>query len=74
MLLLDINVLIALCDADHVFREAAKRWFLGNAARGWATCPLTQNGLLRIMGQPGYPMGPGSPAARSTSNRGALLI
>ena len=26
------------------------------------TCPLTQNGFVRIYGHPGYPDGPGSPA------------
>jgi hypothetical protein len=61
--LLDINVLIALCDADHAFRPAAKAWFLQIAAGGWATCPLTENGVLRIMGQSSYPQSPGSPAA-----------
>ena len=63
MRLLDINVLIALCDADHPFRPAAKRWFLEHARAGWATSPLTENGLLRILGHPNYPRGPGSPAA-----------
>ena len=63
MRLLDINVLIALCDADHPFRPAAKAWFLRHAPEGWATCPVTENGVLRIMGQSGYPQGPGSPAA-----------
>lgn len=63
MNLLDVNMLIALCDADHVHRPAAKRWFRANAAAGWATCPLTENGLLRVMGHATYPRGPGSPDA-----------
>ncbi len=63
MFLLDVNLLIALCDADHVHRDPAKRWFRENAAAGWATCPLTENALLRIMGHPAYPGGPGSPWA-----------
>lgn len=52
--LLDINVLIALHDRDHVHHVRAASWFEANAARGWASCPLTQNGCLRIMSQPGY--------------------
>ena len=53
--LLDVNVLIALFDADHSLHEQALRWFRENAKSGWATCPLTQNGCIRIMSQPGYP-------------------
>ena len=52
--LLDINVLIALHDRDHVHHVRAATWFEANAAQGWASCPLTQNGCLRIMNQPGY--------------------
>jgi toxin-antitoxin system PIN domain toxin len=52
--LLDVNVLIALFDADHTLHESALRWFDANAREGWATCPLTQNGFLRVMAQPGY--------------------
>lgn len=53
--LLDINVLIALHDRDHVHHAVAAKWFSQHADKGWASCPLTQNGCLRIMSQPGYP-------------------
>ena len=52
--LLDINVLIALLDADHVFHQRAHTWWSTNAGRGWASCPLTENGVIRIMCNPGY--------------------
>lgn len=52
--LLDINVLIALHDREHVHHERAALWLEANIAHGWASCPLTQNGCLRIMSQPGY--------------------
>jgi toxin-antitoxin system PIN domain toxin len=52
--LLDINVLIALHDRDHIHHERAALWLENNIALGWASCPLTQNGVLRIMSQPGY--------------------
>ena len=52
--LLDVNMLIALHDAQHVHHAAANTWFRQNAAAGWASCPLTQNGCLRVMSQPGY--------------------
>tara|TARA_R110002050_G_scaffold270883_1_gene413959 strand:- start:196 stop:630 length:435 start_codon:yes stop_codon:yes gene_type:complete len=59
--LLDINVLIALVDSAHVHHDAAKRCFKSIRASGWATCPLTENGFLRIMGRPGADHGPDSP-------------
>lgn len=62
MHLLDVNLLIALCDADHVHHDRARKWFRTTGPGGWATCPLTENALLRIMGHPDYPGGPGSPA------------
>ena len=61
--LLDVNVLLALCDAGHVHHEAAHRWFAKNSSSGWATCPLTENAFIRIAGQPSYPNSPGSPHA-----------
>lgn len=30
-------------------------WFARHAREGWASCPLTQNGCLRIMSSPSYP-------------------
>ncbi len=53
--LLDVNVLIALLDPDHEFHDAAHDWFLLNRSSGWATCPLTENACLRILGKAGYP-------------------
>jgi uncharacterized protein len=52
--LLDINVLIALHDRDHIHHERAALWLEANITHGWASCPLTQNGVLRIMSQAGY--------------------
>ena len=52
--LLDVNVLIALMDAEHLHHEQARRWLRDNIRDGWATCPITQNGCLRIMAQPRY--------------------
>lgn len=53
--LLDVNVLIALLDADHSLHVRATRWFAGRARRGWASSPITQNGCARVMSHPGYP-------------------
>ena len=53
--LLDINVLIALLDPDHSLHQRTRDWFSRNAAAGWTSCPITQNGCVRIMAAPGYP-------------------
>jgi toxin-antitoxin system PIN domain toxin len=60
--LLDVNVIIALIDSDHVGHDAAHRWFETEGSAKWATCPLTENGVIRIVGHPKYPNAPGSPA------------
>ena len=53
--LLDVNVLIALFDPGHVHHEAAHDWFSDNAGSGWATCPLTQAGFIRVLSAVGSP-------------------
>lgn len=53
--LLDVNVLIALFDELHEYHEAAHQWFGRNRRLGWATCPLTENGFVRIVSNPTYP-------------------
>ncbi len=52
--LLDVNVLVALFDPDHIHHEAAHEWFPANRRYGWATCPLTENGLIRILSNSAY--------------------
>jgi hypothetical protein len=52
--LLDVNVLVALFDPDHVHHELAHDWFADNRAAGWATCPLTENGFVRVLANPAY--------------------
>ena len=52
--LLDINVFIALLDPDHTFHNRAHAWWAANQSEGWASCPITENGVVRIMSNPGY--------------------
>lgn len=59
--LLDINVLLALFDADHLDHAAARSWLEAQITHGWASCALTQNGFVRVISQPRYP-GPVPPA------------
>ena len=61
--LLDVNVLIALVDPAHVQHDQAHRWFGDIGHKAFATCPITENGLLRIVGHPRYPNSPGPPGA-----------
>jgi toxin-antitoxin system PIN domain toxin len=61
--LLDVNVLIALIDPAHVQHDVAHDWFERVGHADWASCPLTENGVLRIVGHPRYPNSPGIPAA-----------
>ena len=53
--LLDVNVLIALLDADHALHDPALEWFAANGKEGWASCPITQNGCIRVMSNRAYP-------------------
>lgn len=57
--LLDINVLLALSDPMHMYHESAHRWFAARGKASWATCPLTENGFVRIASHPNYPNRPG---------------
>lgn len=53
--LLDVNLLIALLDAAHIHHRRARTWFEANVQQGWASCPITENGCVRILSQPAYP-------------------
>lgn len=57
--LLDINLIIALMDPDHVFHQRAHDWW-GEQGKPWASCPLTENGFIRITASTAY--SPGHPA------------
>jgi len=61
--LLDVNVLIALVDPAHVQHDQIHDWFGRTGRKAFATCPITENGLLRIVGHPKYPNSPGPPSA-----------
>jgi uncharacterized protein len=61
--LLDVNVLIALVDSAHIQHDHTHAWFSRIGHKRFATCPLTENGLVRIVGHPKYPNSPGPPSA-----------
>lgn len=53
--LLAVNVLIALLDPDHDHHDSAQNWWKLNHTGGWASCPITENGFVRIMSNVLYP-------------------
>jgi toxin-antitoxin system PIN domain toxin len=53
--LLDVNTLVALFDPEHVHHRMAHDWFGAHRELGWASCPLTENGLVRVVSNPKYP-------------------
>jgi len=65
--LLDVNVLIALIDPAHLQHDQAHDWFARVGRRSFATCPITENGLMRIVGHPRYPNSPGPPSSVAQS-------
>ena len=66
--LLDANMLIALAWPDHEAHERVGRWFSKHSRAGWATCPITQSALARILSNPAF-----SPATLSVANALAVL-
>jgi len=61
MHLLDVSVLLARADSQHPSHGLAVVWMRDHSS-GWATCPITENGMLRILGHANYPGGgAGSP-------------
>ncbi|MBC8054950.1 MAG: PIN domain-containing protein [Rhizobiales bacterium] len=60
--LLDVNVLVALLDGGHLHHRPATAWLAAHQRAGWASCPLTQNGCIRVLSLTSYP-NPQPPAA-----------
>ena len=52
--LLDTNLLIALLWPTHDRHDLALKWFAHHRAKGWATCPFTQAGFVRIVSNPAF--------------------
>lgn len=65
--LLDVNVLIALIDPAQLQHDHVHQWFGRVGHKAFATCPITENGLLRIVGHPKYPNSPGPPSTVAAS-------
>jgi uncharacterized protein len=61
--LLDVNLLVALSWPAHEHHDAAQHWFQSHQSSGFATCPFTQAGLVRILSNPAAVSGAVSPMA-----------
>jgi hypothetical protein len=61
--LLDVNVLVALFFPNHVHHDLAHDWFAEHRTHGWATCPITENGFVRVACQQPGDDGPIRPQA-----------
>ena len=59
--LLDVNVLVAIADRDHVHHDPAHRWFQGIGESGWATSATTELGFIQVLSNPAYPGWPQTP-------------
>ena len=70
--LLDVNVLVALFDPNHINHESAHEWFGRHRKRGWATCPVTINGCVRVLSNPAYPSFEATPAEVITRLRALM--
>ena len=66
--LLDVNVLIALIDEKHDFHERAHVWWQARSGDGRASCPLTENGFVRIVSQLSQRLEPVVPRASWPNN------
>jgi uncharacterized protein len=49
------SVLFALLGVGHVLNRFAAQCLQTHGGAGWASCPITLNGCIRILSQPSYP-------------------
>lgn len=52
MALLDVNALVALAWDSHIHHARIREWFDVHAHDGWATCPMTESGFVRVSANP----------------------
>jgi uncharacterized protein len=50
--LLDVNALVALVWDSHIHHTRIREWFVDNSSYGWATCPVTESGFVRVSANP----------------------
>jgi toxin-antitoxin system PIN domain toxin len=50
--LLDVNALVALAWDSHVHHARVRTWFDLHGQNGWATCPVSESGFVRVSSNP----------------------
>jgi len=60
--LLDVNVMVALFDPAHAHHVSAHNWYTATGQASWSTCPVTENGFVRVVSNPAYPTVYATPA------------
>lgn len=70
MALLDVNALVALAWDSHIHHARIREWFTANATLGWATCPLTEAGFVRVSTNPKVLPSAIGTGPRGTTRRG----
>lgn len=46
--LADVNVLVSLAWPNHVHHSQSRAWFAEFGMSGWASCPITEAGFIRV--------------------------
>jgi len=69
--LLDVNALIALLSPRHIHHDRMHHWFAQHSVEGWATCPIVENGAIRVISQPSFAAGPYTPSEATEALRAA---
>ena len=49
--LLDVNVLVAVLVPEHQHHRSAIEWLITEGEQGWATCAVTELGVIRVCSQ-----------------------
>ncbi|HEV2102303.1 MAG TPA: TA system VapC family ribonuclease toxin [Candidatus Acidoferrum sp.] len=70
--LLDVNVLVALLWPAQESHAKVQSWFKRRSSEGWATCPLTQAGFVRIVSNPAFSPSAVSPGEAAEALRKSL--
>jgi toxin-antitoxin system PIN domain toxin len=65
-----VNVLLAIADTEHIFHRSIREWLNAHPGEEWATCPMTENGFVRVSSQPSYRGGTKAPAESIEMLRG----
>ncbi len=67
--MIEVNSVLALISPLHIHHNLMHRWFVENSSAGWATCPIVENGAIRVISQPSFATGPYAPSEAAAALR-----